>query len=98
MSLYVARSSAIAARVLDGEMIIMSARDSSLYTLNEVATAIWQAADGRTALSEIVERHICPEFEVGRDEACADAESFCRDLAAHGILLLSPEPIETPAQ
>ena len=51
---YIARSTQIAARVLGGEMMIMSAVDSTFFTLNEVATAVWQAADGRTPLSEIV--------------------------------------------
>jgi len=48
---YIARSSAIAARLIGGEMMIMSAVDSTFFTLNEVATLIWQAADGRTPLS-----------------------------------------------
>ncbi len=93
MSFYVARSSAIAARVLDGEMIVMSARDSSLFTLNEVGTEIWNAADGHTHLADIVRERICAVFEVEPDEACADAEAFCRELAAHGLLLLSEQPI-----
>jgi hypothetical protein len=50
---YIARSTAIAARMLGGEMMIMSALDSTFFTLNEVATVIWQAADGNTPLSEI---------------------------------------------
>ena len=61
---YIARSSAIAARLIGGEMMIMSAVDSTFFTLNEVATLIWQAADGRTPLSAIVSDKICPEFEV----------------------------------
>jgi len=40
--LYIARSTAVAARSLDGEMMIMSARDSTLFTLNPVGTAIWR--------------------------------------------------------
>ena len=39
---YIARSTAIAARMLGGEMMIMSALDSTFFTLNEVATVIWQ--------------------------------------------------------
>ncbi len=34
--------------------MIMSTVDSTFFTLNPVATVIWQAADGRTPLSEIV--------------------------------------------
>lgn len=51
----VSRSPAIAARRLGDEMLIMSAADSTLFSLNPVATCIWQAADGLTPLSEIVE-------------------------------------------
>src|SRR5690348_6387738 len=90
---YIARSSAVAARSLEGEMMIMSAKDSTLFTLNPVATVIWQSADGQTPLAEIVEQKICPQFEVDSAEAARDAESFVNDLASHGILLLSGEPI-----
>ena len=91
-SLYFAHSKEIAARVLDGEMMIMSARDSTLFTLNELGTIIWQAADGETTLQEIVERKICPEFDVEPEEALKDAENFVRELASHGILMLSDRP------
>jgi coenzyme PQQ synthesis protein D (PqqD) len=90
---YIARSEAVAARILAGEMIIMSAADSTLYSLNQVATAVWQAADGCTPLAEIVNRHICSEFDVSPDEACSDVEEFVEDLARHGILRLSDRPI-----
>ena len=35
---YIAKSSAIASRLLGGEMMIMSAVDSTFFTLNPVAT------------------------------------------------------------
>ncbi len=93
---YIARSTAIAARVLDGEMMIMSARDSTLFTLNPMGTIIWQSADGKTTLEEIVERKVCAEFDVEPSEAMKDAESFVTDLASHGILLVSEQPISPP--
>lgn len=89
---YIARSSAIAARLVGGEMMIMSAVDSTFFTLNEVGTVIWQAADGRTPLSEITAK-ICAEFDVTPSEAQEDAEKFVQDLAQHGILRLSAQPI-----
>ena len=92
---YIARSSAVAARSLDGEMMIMSAKDSTLFTLNPVGTVIWQSADGQTPLAEIVEQKICTQFEVDPAEAARDAETFANDLASHGILLISGEPIPT---
>jgi hypothetical protein len=74
-------------------MMIMSAVDSTFFTLNEVATMIWQAADGRTPLSDIVTGKICPEFEVDAEQAGRDAEQFVNDLSQHGILLVSEQPI-----
>ncbi len=91
--LYIARSTQIAARVLGGEMMIMSARDSTLFNLNDVGTLIWQAADGVTPLEEIVERKICAEFDVDPAEALKDVESFVRELAERGILVVSDQPI-----
>jgi len=91
--LYVARSPRIAARKLVEEMLIMSGQGSTLFTLNPTATVLWQAADGSTTLDEIVERSICSEFDVEPEEAIRDAEALVEDLARHGILLLSEQPI-----
>lgn len=93
MSVYIAKSTALAARVLNGEMMIMSAKDSTLFNLNPMATIIWQAADGKTPLAEIVEQKICTEFEVGKEEAMNDAEEFVNSLAEHGILVVADRPI-----
>lgn len=97
-SIYIARSSAIAARALAGEMMVMNSVDSTFFTLNEVATTIFQAADGRTPLEDIVRDRICEEFDVEPAQAQADAEQFVAELSRHGILLVSPQPLasETP--
>jgi hypothetical protein len=91
--LFVARNPRVAARCLDGEMMVMSARNSTLFTLNRTATILWQAADGTTPLDEIVQQRICPEFEVEPAEALKDAEILARELAGHEILQISEEPI-----
>jgi hypothetical protein len=91
--LFVARNPRVAARSLGGEMMIMSGRDSTLFTLNRTATILWQAADGCTPLDQIVQERICPEFDVEPAESLRDAESLARDLARHEILQISEEPI-----
>ena len=90
---YIARSSAIAARLLGSEMMIMATADSTFFTLNEVASAIWQAADGLTPLAEIVNGKICQEFGVNQEHAQRDAEHFVDELSQHGILLVSDKPL-----
>jgi hypothetical protein len=89
---YVARSRAVASRMLDGEMIVMSAIDSTLFNLNAVATLIWQAADGKTPLSQIVNDRVCQEFDVQAEAAYQDAEKLIRDLQAFGIVSIQSTP------
>jgi hypothetical protein len=70
----------------------MKPSDSSLFSLNETATAIWLAADGKTSLRQIVETAVCGDFEIDPRQAMDDAEELVRGLADHGILLLLREP------
>jgi len=92
---YPKRAPNLAARVFDeGEVIIMNPVNSTLFNLNETATAIWLAADGRTTLRRIVERDIVPVFDVDPDAALRDAGEFARSLAEHSILHLLSAPDE----
>jgi hypothetical protein len=99
MTTYVARSKQVAARMLGGEMMIMSPRDTTLFNLNDVGSIIWESADGKTPLDEIVAR-LCLEFDVTPEVARQDAESFIQELAGHGIMHVSDQPItaEPPRQ
>ena len=93
---YVARATNVAARMIDGEMMIMSGADSSLYSLNETASILWQAADGVTPLAQIVERHICAEYAVDPATALRDAEEVSEELARRGIFQISDAPLADP--
>jgi hypothetical protein len=90
---YVARSTMIASRVLGDETMVMSAINSTLFTLDEVATVIWEAADGATPLEEIVKEKVCAQYDVPLEVALKDAEALVEQLASHGLLLLSDRPI-----
>lgn len=94
--IYIARSSNIAARMLAGEMMVMNPADSTFFTLNEVATAIWQAADGRTPLREIVSQSVCQQFDIDPEQAERDAMQFVEDLSQHGILTVAEHPLQEP--
>ena len=90
---YVARSKAIAARALGDETMVMSATNSTLFTLDEVASVIWAAADGMTPLDEIVANKICARYDIAPETALKDAEALVENLAKHGIMLLSDQPL-----
>ena len=91
--IYIKPSRDIAARRMLDEMVIMSVKDSKVFSLNPVATRIWSAADGATTLREIVARAVVSEFDVDADTAYQDAVELVEELAQEGILLLADHPI-----
>jgi hypothetical protein len=90
---YIAQSTAAASSTLGDDTIIMSTKDSTVFMLNSVGTAIWKSADGATPLARIVADKICAEFDVSSEQAMTDAKEFVEKLAQHGILLVSTEPL-----
>ena len=73
--------------------MVMSATNSTLFTLDEVASIIWEAADGVTPLDDIVANKVCAKYNVAPEVALKDAEALVESLAEHGILLLSDQPL-----
>ena len=88
---YVARNSRTAWRVYDGEAVILLADDSTLNTLNPVATFIWESADGTTPVSALV-RRVCEEFDVDRTRAECDVDLFIDKLHRRGLVEISGAP------
>ena len=92
MSLFVARADRLAARKVGGEMVILSADDSSLLVLNEVGTAIWEAADGRTSVEAIADA-VCEQYDVDPAEARRDVDAFVEALAEAGVVTTSSQAV-----
>ena len=88
---YVARSSEIAARRLGDEMMIMSGRDSTLFTLERGGHRHLGGCRRLDAADEIVEQDL-PGVRRRAGRPCDDAETLAEELADHGILLISDEP------
>jgi hypothetical protein len=91
---YVARHPMTASRELGGEMIVLSAGDSRLFTLSGAGALIWKAADGRTRLEDIVAHTVCSEYDVDAAVAQADADAFVAEMVEHGVMLAADTPIE----
>jgi Coenzyme PQQ synthesis protein D (PqqD) len=92
---YPARNSRVAWRVYDGEAVILVAEDSTLNTLNPVGTVVWEAADGRTPVSAIVDR-VCDEFDVDLAQAERDVAGFIEKLQRRGLLNVAASPHAVP--
>lgn len=88
---YIAQNPDTPARTIEGEAIVITPHDSTLHTLNETATFIWDRADGTRTLADIAEEML-GEFEVDESTLKADALAFVEEAVEKGLMQVSDEP------
>lgn len=71
-------------RVIDGETILMPIYKTSdeincIYTLNKVASRIWELIDGKITLPNL-KKQILNEFDATSDEVDKEMGGFLKDL------------------
>jgi hypothetical protein len=75
----------IAARVVNGEALILTPHDSVLHTLNPVATRIWELMREHGTVQAVVAA-IVAEYDVAPETAEADLQELLADLREKKIL------------
>lgn len=75
----------IAWRIIDGEALVVSPKDSLIYPLNEVATKIWELLDGKRTISDIASI-ICEEFDGDVKTMQNDTIDFVEELLKAGLI------------
>ncbi len=75
-----------AARIIEGQALVITPEDSFLHTMNEVGTRIWEIAEKEIVIKDIIET-ICQEFEVNRDEACRDVIEFIQQMLDKNLII-----------
>lgn len=83
------RNNDIAWRVIDGEALIVSPKDSLIYPLNDVGARIWELLDGKRTVSDVASI-ICEEFEGDGKVIQNDIMSFIEDLLKAGLVNGAP--------
>ena len=84
------RSSSVVSRVIAGETLIVPIRRgvgelNSIYSLNEVASAIWQAI-GEPQSRENIVRQIEADFDGERAQIERDVETFLAEMQSVGLV------------
>lgn len=83
----VSRSDDLAFRVIQGEAIILTAKDRVIHTLNEVGTRIWELIDTGIKVGDLIAK-ICEEYEVDERQAERDVLEFLGELKEKGIIVI----------
>lgn len=76
----------IAARVVNGEALILTPHDSVLHTLNPVATRIWELMRMNATIQEVVAA-VVAEYDVTPETAEADLQELLGDLREKQIVM-----------
>lgn len=84
------KSDSVVSRKIADEFILVPISQNvadlqNIYSLNEVATRIWELIDGKMKVREIKDK-IIEEFEVTPEEAEKDITNFLRQLETVGAL------------
>jgi len=92
---YFVREKDLVTRSIAGETIIVPVRNNvgdldSIYTLNEVGSAIWELIDGKNSIVQIVEV-VCDAYDVTSEVAKEDIIDFLNTLDTSGLIHLSSE-------
>lgn len=90
-TLYVKQNPDTPARTIDGEAIVITPHDSTLHTLNDTGTFIWDRADGTRTLEQIAQEMLA-EFEVDEAELRQDAIAFVEEAVQRGLMLVAERP------
>jgi hypothetical protein len=84
------RSDRFVSRSVGGETFVVPVRAGvadleSIFTMNEVGTAIWTRIDGQKTVDELA-RGLAAEFDVTEVDAAADVAAFVELLASKGLV------------
>ena len=82
----------VAARIIDGEAVIVLPESSQVNVLNEVGSRIWELIDGTRSIGEITEI-IVAEYDVSAEQAERDVEEFIEELVENKMLVLADEKV-----
>lgn len=78
------KNPAIAHRVVDGSAVLVSPKDATMFTLNEVGTLVWSIIDGKP-LQEIAEK-VTEEFDVELGDALEHIQEFIGELSSKELV------------
>ena len=80
------RASDVAFRAIDGEMLLVSAGQGRILSVNSVGAFVWELLDGDHSISGIVHA-VQRDFEVDEMTAREDVTAFLTDLRERGFML-----------
>lgn len=88
------REERLIARVIDGEAIIVDFKTGDHYSLNSVGTLVWEMADGKHSIKDIVAA-ILQRYDISEAQARADLSELVSDMENENLVVLGEAPLSS---
>jgi coenzyme PQQ synthesis protein D (PqqD) len=82
----------VAAKVLDGEAIIINLANGIYYSMDKVGGLIWDLLAAAHSLEEVITA-ILARYDVSREQAQADVERLAAELVQENLLLSTTDGV-----
>ncbi len=79
------RVDGIAARTVDGQVVLLDVNTEEYYSLNEVGSRIWELASGEHTVAAMVDA-IVAEYEAEREQVTEDVLDLLDKLSEEGLV------------
>ena len=76
----------VAAKVIDGELIIIRLSDGTYYSMDNVGTSVWEMIEAHIDLRTLV-REIAARYEAPAAEVESDVSTLIRELMDEGLIV-----------
>lgn len=96
ISTYPLRGADSASCVIDGQTLIVQAKNRKLYVLNAAGTKIWELSDGRHEIKEII-RELMTHSKKSENQIRRETEEFIEELVERQVLTLLNHPCDVAA-
>ena len=87
----------VAAKVMDGEAIIINLGTGIYYSLGTTGAFIWSLIEKRPSIRDVI-RNVVEQYEVGEAEATSDVLRLSAELCAEGLAVASIEGVAVPIE
>jgi len=85
-----ANDSEVAAKVMDGEAILINLSSGIYYSLDDVASCMWSSIEGG-ATAEQIAAQVCEQFDTSPDHVLTDMRGFISMLQDEGLIRVADE-------
>ena len=81
----------VAARVIDGEAIMINLSNGTYYSMNDAGGFIWEMIEHKLSLGKMAES-VAAHYDVSADQARADVERLVTELVDEHLVILEENP------